>query len=340
MGCLLECFFEVFLEVIFELIFQLIVELANFITPGTIFTAKTRRIFRNVTAAVLIILFFVLIFGFLFLISNQQPYKTIGQYMTYIPLGIFAVNICLGIVLRTNNRSRALKGDDTQMTSTTTNPMPVEAGIKTNILFDLDGTLTDSGEGIINCAIAALEHFGLPVPERTALRTFVGPPLRDSFPKFGVPADKVDEAIDVYRKRYVAVGKFENFPYPGIREMLEELKAKEHRLYVATSKPEHMAIVILEHFELAQYFELICGATPDDSRSKKEDVIAYLLDLIGHGGIMVGDTIFDVEGAKANNLLPIAVTWGYGDIHEMEQAGAKIVHSTEELLQMIEKEAC
>ena len=336
MGCLLECFFEVFLEVIFELIFQLLVELAHLITPRTIFTAKARRISRNVTAAVLIILFFVLIFGLIFLFSNEQPYRTIGQYMTYIPLGIFAANICLGVILRAKNRSSALKGNDTQMNSTTTNPMPVETGIKTNILFDLDGTLTDSGEGIINCAIAALEHFGLPVPERNALRAFVGPPLRDSFPKFGVPVEKVDEAIAVYRERYIRIGKFENFPYPGIREMLENLKAQGHRLFVATSKPEHMAIEILEHFELARYFEIICGATNDDSRSKKEDVIAYLLDRIGPGGVMVGDTIFDVEGAKENQLTPIAVTWGYGDEEEMMQAGAKIVCSTEELLQMIE----
>ena len=205
-----------------------------------------------------------------------------------------------------------------------------------NILFDLDGTLTDSGEGIMNCAIAALEHFGLPVPERKALRVFVGPPLRDSFPRFGVPVEKVDEAIAVYRERYIRIGKFENFPYPGIREMLEKLKAQGHRLFVATSKPEHMAIEILEHFELAQYFEIICGATNDDSRSKKEDVIAYLLDRIGPGGVLVGVTIFDVEGAKENQLTTIAVTWGYGDEEEMIQAGAKIVCSTEELLQMIE----
>lgn len=209
-----------------------------------------------------------------------------------------------------------------------------------NILFDLDGTLTDSGEGIINCAITALEHFGLPIPERNVLRVFVGPPLRDTFAKFGVPLEKIDEAIEVYRKRYVAIGKFENFPYPGIRDMLEVLKSHGHRLFVATSKPEYMAIEILEHFQLAHYFECICGATPDDSRSKKEDVIAYLLSNIGSGGIMVGDTIFDVVGAKQNHLLPVAVTWGYGDAAEMERSGAKIVTSTEELLNMIEKEAC
>jgi phosphoglycolate phosphatase len=212
----------------------------------------------------------------------------------------------------------------------------LKGNVTMNILFDLDGTLTDSGEGIINCAIYALEHFGLPVPERSALRVFVGPPLRDTFPRFGVPVEQVDEAIAVYRKRYVTIGKYENFPYPGIRKVLEELKIRGHRLFVATSKPEAMAIEILEHFELAQYFEIICGATTDDSRSKKEDVIAYLLNKIGSGGVMVGDTIYDVIGAKENNLLPVAVTWGYGNVPEMSQAGAKIVNTTEELLKMIE----
>ena len=209
-----------------------------------------------------------------------------------------------------------------------------------NILFDLDGTLTDSGEGIINCAIAALEHFHLPIPTKTALRVFVGPPLRDSFPKFGVPLDRVDEAIAVYRDRYVSIGKFENFPYPGIAEMLESLKASGHHLFVATSKPEYMAIEILEHFGLSQYFDQICGATADESRSKKEDVIAYLLQSIGSGGVMVGDTIFDVVGANANGLLPIAVSWGYGNISELEEHGAEIGHTTEELIELIKKEAC
>ena len=91
------------------------------------------------------------------------------------------------------------------------------------ILFDLDGTLTDSGEGIINCAILALEHFGCPIPSRDEMRVFVGPPLHDSFIKHGVPADKADEAVAVYRSRYIPIGKYENTPYPGIRELLEGL---------------------------------------------------------------------------------------------------------------------
>ena len=92
------------------------------------------------------------------------------------------------------------------------------------VFFDLDGTLTDSGEGIINCAILALEHFGLPIPSREALRVFVGPPLDQSFINHGVPADKTDEAIRVYRSRYTTVGKFENFPFPGMEELLQKLK--------------------------------------------------------------------------------------------------------------------
>ena len=90
------------------------------------------------------------------------------------------------------------------------------------ILFDLDGTLTDSGEGIINCATLALNHFGLPVPDRETMRVFVGPPLDETFRKFGVPADKTDEAIRVYRSRYTTVGKWENHPYPGVENLLNQ----------------------------------------------------------------------------------------------------------------------
>ena len=107
--------------------------------------------------------------------------------------------------------------------------------MKKTVLFDLDGTLTDSGEGIINCAKLALETLGLPIPSYTEMRTFVGPPLSESFQRYGVPADKVEEAIRVYRSRYVPTGMFENTPYPGIRELLETLKAEGCTLYVATS---------------------------------------------------------------------------------------------------------
>ena len=210
--------------------------------------------------------------------------------------------------------------------------------IKKAILFDLDGTLTDSGEGIINCAILALEHFGLPVPPREEMGVFVGPPLDKTFIQFGVPEDKTQEAIDVFRSRYVVVGKFENTPYPGIYELLDTLKKQGHRLFVATSKPEVTALQILEKFGMTDYFEIICGATFDGTRSHKADVIRYLLDKIGTDCpmVMVGDTEFDVLGAAAHNIPTIGVSWGYGQVSAMEQAGATaIAHSMDELLHFI-----
>lgn len=208
------------------------------------------------------------------------------------------------------------------------------------ILFDLDGTLTDSGEGITKCAQLALEHFGIRVEDRNQLRIFVGPPLRESFPKFGVPEDQVEEAVRIFRSRYLTVGKFENRPYPGIRELLETLRNQGHRLFVATSKPETTAVEILEKFRLSDYFERICGASMDSGRDSKEAVIAYLLELAGNveDAVMVGDTEFDVIGASAHGIPTIGVNWGYGDIEAMERAGAAaIAHDTEELLTLLEK---
>ena len=207
--------------------------------------------------------------------------------------------------------------------------------MKKVILFDLDGTLTDSGEGIINCVIYALERFGLPVPSREALRYFVGPPLHESFIKQGVPADRAEEAVAIYRERYVPVGMFENTPYPGVRELLEKLKAEGHTLYVASSKPEWMCIEILKHFDLAKYFEKICGATMDTSRTNKEAVIEYLIRENGRSDnmLMVGDTRFDVTGAKAHGIPCIGVSWGYGSVAEMRNAGAAAIAESMEALQ-------
>ena len=209
-----------------------------------------------------------------------------------------------------------------------------------SILFDLDGTLTDSGDGIINCAILALEHFKLPVPDRETLRVFVGPPLHETFMKFGVPADKAEEAVAVYRSRYVPIGMFENAPYEGIREVLATLKEQGHKLYVANSKPEWMAEEILKKFELDGYFDRICGATMDTSRTEKAQVIAYLLELNGgaDNAIMVGDTKFDVIGAAAHNIPTVGVSWGYGTVEDMQEAGAAVIVNTmQELLDYLNK---
>lgn len=207
-----------------------------------------------------------------------------------------------------------------------------------SILFDLDGTLTDSGKGILNCAEFALKYFGLPIPSREELRVFVGPPLRDTFYQFGVPKDRLDEAVAVYRSRYIPIGKYENHPYPGIEKLLADLKAQGHRLYIATSKPEQMSIDILNHFGLAHYFDLIAGATLDGSRDEKDKVIAYLLQQIGNleDAIMVGDTAFDIIGAKAHGIPGIGVSWGYGKVADMEKAGAvAIAESVEDLFALL-----
>ena len=206
------------------------------------------------------------------------------------------------------------------------------------IFFDLDGTITDSGEGIINCCELALRHYNLPVPSREEMRVFVGPPLHETFQKFGVPAQECDNAIEVFRSRYTTIGIFENTPYPGIRELLEALTANANRLFIATSKPEEMANRVLEHFDLARYFEMVCGATMDRSRVEKSDVIAYLLEQNGRADniTMVGDTKFDVLGAKEHGIPCIGVSWGYGKVEDMVAAGAKaIAYSMEELLELL-----
>ena len=207
-----------------------------------------------------------------------------------------------------------------------------------SILFDLDGTLTDSGEGIMNCAEFALRHFGIPVPARDTMRVFVGPPLSDTFMRFGVPESNVQEAIEVYRSRYIPVGKYENALYPGIYQVLEALHQDRFKLYVATSKPEAMSIEILEHFEIAKFFDRICGASLDSSRSTKDEVIAYLLEEVRPDGnlIMVGDTKYDVLGAAVHKLPTIGVSWGYGTVEDLMEAGAaSIAHSPVELLSLI-----
>ena len=210
--------------------------------------------------------------------------------------------------------------------------------MKKAIFFDLDGTLTDSGEGIINCATLALEHFGLPVPSRKEMGVFVGPPLDETFIQFGVPEDQAQEAVRVFRSRYLVTGKFENTPYPGIHQLLQTLKTQGHDLYVATSKPETTAVEILHKFQLAPFFTCICGATLDGTRVHKADVIAYLLSKIGDPGhiLMVGDTEFDVLGAAAHGISTIGVSWGYGKVSAMEEAGAiAIANTMDELLMFI-----
>ena len=210
--------------------------------------------------------------------------------------------------------------------------------IQKAILFDLDGTLTDSGEGIMNCATLALEHYGLPVPDRETMKEIVGPPLRDSFIKYGIPVEEVENAIAIFRGRYTTIGKYENRPYKGIVEMLAALKAQGHKLYIATSKPEPQAKDILAHFDLIRFFDLVAGASADESRATKEEVIEYLKSMAGEVAqpVMIGDTVYDVKGAAVHGIPAIGVSWGYGNVADMVAAGAKAIADTpEQLMELI-----
>lgn len=212
----------------------------------------------------------------------------------------------------------------------------------TSILFDLDGTLVDSGEGVLKCAELALRHFDLPIPTPEEMRTFVGPPLRDSFLRFGCTEEMAQEAIAVYRRRYTTVGKFELFVYPGIEKLLQDLTAAGCKLYVATSKPETVSVEILQHLGLARYFTYIAGADQDKGRSTKSEVIAHLLAQVGNldGALMVGDTAYDVIGSAQHGIPCAGVSWGYGTLESIEAAHpAIIVHSTEELLAFVRGDA-
>jgi len=207
-----------------------------------------------------------------------------------------------------------------------------------DLFFDLDGTLTDSAEGIIHCAVHAFKTLGIAVPGEKELRVMVGPPLRDTFPKLGVPQELVEEAIRLFRAEYETNGMFVNAVFPGIIAMLSRLRAAGYRLYVATSKPEKTAKIILDHFDMTQYFEIVAGASFDLSRDSKADVLRYLLDMTGgcENGVMIGDTDSDVKGAAKLGLPCIGVSWGYGTAESMLKAGAVgIADSIEELEGML-----
>ncbi len=209
-----------------------------------------------------------------------------------------------------------------------------------NIFWDLDGTLTDSSEGITKCAKMTLDFFGKTGYECQDLTDFIGPPLRDTFVKYGIPAEDAGKAVDKFRSRYLVVGKFENKPYEGIADLLKKLKNEGCHHFVATSKPEGTAVEILDKFELSQYFDEIAGARMDASRDKKEEVITYLLGKIGEikDVVMVGDTSYDVVGAKALGIDTIGVDWGFGSNEEMLSAGAiGIAYTMDELYKMIKE---
>ena len=213
-------------------------------------------------------------------------------------------------------------------------------------LFDLDGTLTDPSLGITNSIMYALSKMGRKIPPREELYKFIGPPLVPSFSEFlGMTADEALTALKFYREYFSTKGLFENIPYDGIDGTLASIKNHGITLALATSKPEDFAVQILEHFGLAEYFTKICGATMDERRTKKAEVVEYALESLGicsadkSSVIMVGDRLHDIEGARENNIKSVGVTWGFGSEDELKKAGADyIAHNMDELISLIKKE--
>lgn len=201
------------------------------------------------------------------------------------------------------------------------------------IFIDLDGTITDSQEGITKSIQYALRKMGINIEDLNSLRRHIGPPLRDSFMEYyNFDKDKLEEVVKYYREYYVEKGIFENEVYAGMKEMFEKLSSTGKKLIVATSKPEVFAKRIMEHFDLAKYFTEICGSSMDGSREKKGDVIRYALEK-NHiteleQVVMVGDRFHDIVGAKENELDSIGVLYGFGNRKELEEAGAGQIAET------------
>ncbi len=201
----------------------------------------------------------------------------------------------------------------------------------TTVLFDLDGTLTDPGEGIVNSVVYALDKYGIKVDDKKSLNKFIGPPLLVSFSTFyGFSEEKAREAIAYYREYYKAKGINECRLFDGIKELLIKLKNEGFKTALATSKPEVFARIVLQNYDIDGYFDFIGGATIDEkTRYTKEHVLEYVLSNIQEKNrskiVMIGDRCFDIVGAKSYNLDSIGVTYGYGTYDELKEAGADYI---------------
>ena len=214
------------------------------------------------------------------------------------------------------------------------------------ILFDLDGTLTDSSEGIVNCVKYALESAGKEIPEQKELLGFIGPPLVDGFQEIvGMTREEAAVATAKYRERYSVIGLFENQPYDGIALLLSRLKSQGKILALATSKPECYSIRILQRFNLMKYFDVTVGSTLDGARNHKPDVIREVFRRLRLSPedmeqvIMVGDRKQDILGAKECGISSLGVYYGFAELGELEQAGAdQIAWSVEEVACILAEE--
>lgn len=200
------------------------------------------------------------------------------------------------------------------------------------ILFDLDGTLSDSAPGIMNSVRYALETQGLPVPPDEQLQKFVGPPLYESFRDFCCQSRaESDVSVELFRVYFRDKGILENAMYDGVPKMLEALRRGGKKLALATSKPEEFAKIVINRYGIADYFDYLAGSTMDESRIKKADVLKYVMEALGAEPsecLMVGDRSHDVLGARERGTDCMGVLYGYGDEQELADAGAKYLAAT------------
>ncbi len=212
------------------------------------------------------------------------------------------------------------------------------------ILFDLDGTLVNSEEGITKSIKHAMMELNQPEPTYEQLLPCIGPPLIDSFQLvLGLEHDLAIQAVALYRKRYGEIGKFELFPYEGIKELLETLKDRGYRLFVATSKPQPVAGEIINHTGLSDYFDKVYGAGLDGKFNHKPELLKHLLEeenLERGQTLMVGDRKFDLLGASANQMASLGVTYGFGSLAELQEHQATyIAHSPSDIASLLQKPA-
>lgn len=209
------------------------------------------------------------------------------------------------------------------------------------VLFDLDGTLFDTSEGIMECYRAGLEHFRIYVNDNSELNKVIGPSLYTSYREFfGLEENQVNEAVRIYRKKYNSEGIYKCRMYDGIDNVLNTIKLNGVKLCTATSKPQIMAQKILKFSGLDEYFNVICGAELDGSRSDKVELINTALKLCGFTdkgkAVMIGDRFYDIKGAIDTGIHSIGVTYGFGERYELAKAGAEyIVNSPGEIIDIV-----
>ena len=221
------------------------------------------------------------------------------------------------------------------------------------ILFDLDGTISQSGPGITRCAQYALHKMGIEEPDLEKLEVFVGPPLNITFQQqYGFDPERSVEAVRLFQERYEQIGVFENEIYPGVDDMLRSLQAAGKHLAIASSKPRHLIPIVLSKFGIEDYFEVIAAPgfeqelTNKMGSDNKQFMVRLALEQLGIADpdpaalharcAMVGDRFYDIEGALANGVTAIGVTYGYGTREELEQAGAEILaDSAQELTRIL-----